>query len=116
MVKAFLEASAKGHLFARHHPREAADALVDLAREECPDLPDPLEREMVRESMEVLAEVSCGLVAPWGALEVLAEVSRGLGPGPPPATRTIPHCGSSGMLSVQWRCVVVRGIDSLDPF
>ncbi len=57
MVKAFLEASARGHQYAVDHPHEAADMLVDLAREECPDLPDMLEREMVRESMDVLAEV-----------------------------------------------------------
>ncbi|GAB4821510.1 hypothetical protein N2152v2_008556 [Parachlorella kessleri] len=69
MVKAFLEASAQGHLFARHHPREAADALVDLAREEYPDLPDPLEREMVRESMEVLAEHILESQGRWGVMD-----------------------------------------------
>lgn len=32
--------------------------LVDMAHEEHPDLPEPLEREMVRESMGVVAQVS----------------------------------------------------------
>lgn len=42
------------------HPKpfeQAADLLVDLAASEYPDLPDPLEREMVRESMDVVSKV-----------------------------------------------------------
>ena len=56
-LKSFLKASAKGWQFAAEQPQAAADLLMELATQENPDLPKPLESAMVRESQSFLSQV-----------------------------------------------------------
>lgn len=66
-VKAFLAASAEGFRYAAANPAEAAALFVQAATAAHPNLPQPLEEGMCRESLQYVAKVGVG---------------RGLGSGP----------------------------------
>jgi ABC-type nitrate/sulfonate/bicarbonate transport system substrate-binding protein len=56
-VRAFLAATAEGYRHAAAHPDQAADALVAAAAADHPDLPQPLDGGMCRDSMQLIAQV-----------------------------------------------------------
>ena len=56
-VRAFLAASAEGFCYAAAHPAEAATLFVQAAAAAHPNLPQPLEEGMCRESLECVAKV-----------------------------------------------------------
>jgi len=59
LYKKFLEASARGWVFAADQPEAAAELLTRLAAAENKDLPKALDAEMVLESQIFIAPVSC---------------------------------------------------------
>ncbi len=56
-LRAFLEASAKGWVFAAEQPGPAAELLTQLANSEDGNLPQPLDAEMVQESQVFISPV-----------------------------------------------------------
>ncbi len=65
MVRRFLEVSARAHERTAQAPGEAADALLKIVTAEEPDLPTPLDEDVVRESMDIVAKVSDSSWALW---------------------------------------------------
>ena len=53
-MRAFLAATAKGYQFAAQHPEEAAELMCKTVTEE------KLDAEVVKESMQMLGQVSSG--------------------------------------------------------
>lgn len=68
-VRTFLAGTAEGYRWAAAHPEEAADMFAELAAAENPGLPQPLDRGMCRDSMQLVVQVG------WSAVSVAEQTA-----------------------------------------
>ena len=68
-MRTFLAATAEGYRWAAAHPEEAADMFAELAAAENPGLPQPLDRGMCRDSMQLVVQVG------WSAVSVAEQTA-----------------------------------------
>ncbi|EFN57875.1 hypothetical protein CHLNCDRAFT_57002 [Chlorella variabilis] len=68
-VRTFLAGTAEGYRWAAAHPEEAADMFAELAAAENPGLPQPLDRGMCRDSMQLVVQHLLAEDGRWGVMK-----------------------------------------------
>lgn len=64
-----LAATAEGYIYAAAHPDEAAELMAKIVAEECPDLPTPIDINVLKGSAQVVKECSLNGDGKWGHME-----------------------------------------------
>ena len=69
VVRAFLAGAAKGYEWAAANSEEAAALMADAVAADFPELPTPLDRAVLKGSVEAVAKCSLTPAGTWGAME-----------------------------------------------